>query len=601
MTKLAYRTEIKEAETWDLTDLFTSREEWQKELYALQPALEGITGFSGKLAERAENLLNCLEAREALMERIVLISTYATLKLSVDGTNAEAQSDQALTTDILAEVAASLSFIESEILSIPDQTIKQFKEDEDRLKKFDILLNKILEKKPYSLHAETEKVLQALSPTLSSPFMIYSASKSADMTFPSFTGKDGEEKSLSFALFEDQYELSPDTNERRNAYKTFDATLAQYENTYASTYATEITKQVTLAKLRQYDSATDMLLHDQQVNQEMYTNQLDIIYKELAPHMQRFAKLKKRLLGLDELLFCDLKAPLDPDFQPETTYEHVSNLISEALTVMGTEYSMMLQKALHERWVDRSSNVGKRTGAFCSSPYGAHPYILMTWTGNMRGAFMLAHELGHAGHFYLANQHQPLSSVRPSLYNIEAPSTMNELILGNHLLRKTDDPQMKRWVILQFLGTYYHNFVTHLLEGEFQRRVYQLAESGEPLTASVLRLTKNQVLEGFWGDAVVLDEGAGRTWMRQPHYYMGLYPYTYSAGLTASTAAYKLFESEGQPAIDRWLDMLKAGGTKKPLDLFKDAGVDMSDPETIRLAVRYVGDLITELEESYQE
>ena len=601
MTTLAHRSEIDYSETWDLTDLFETRGSWQEALYALSPAVEGITSFSGKLAERPENLLNCLEARESIMEKIVLISTYANLKLSVDGTNAEAQADYAVSTDILAEVSASLSFIESEILSIPEATIQQFTEVLPGFNKFNILLDKILSKKPYSLHAETEKALQALSPTLTSPYAIYSASKSADMTFPSFKGAKGEEKSLSFALFEDQYELSPDTDERRNAYKTFDATLAKYENTYAQTYATEVGKHVTLARLRNYESATDMLLHEQRVSQQMYTNQLDIIYKELAPHMQRFARLKKRVLGLDELTFCDLKAPLDPEFQPETTYQKVSDLIQEALKVMGPEYSEMLDKALNERWVDRASNIGKRTGAFCSSPFGAHPYILMTWTGNMRGAFMLAHELGHAGHFYLANQHQPLSSVRPSLYNIEAPSTMNELILGNHLLQETDDPQMKRWVILQFLGTYYHNFVTHLLEGEFQRRVYELAGAGEPLTASTLRLTKNQVLEGFWGDAVVLDEGAGRTWMRQPHYYMGLYPYTYSAGLAASTAAYKSFESEGQPAIDRWLEMLKAGGTKSSLDLFADAGVDMSNPDTIRTSVEYVGELITQLEESYAE
>ncbi|MDQ0206013.1 oligoendopeptidase F [Alkalicoccobacillus murimartini] len=601
MTTLAHRSEIDYSETWDLTDLFETKEAWQEALYALQPAAEGITGFSGKLAERSENLLNCLEARESIMERIVLISTYATLKLSEDGTNAEAQADYAVATDILADVAASLSFIESDILSIPEKTIQHFSEEQQGLSKFSVLLEKILAKKPYALSAESEKVLQALNPTLTSPYAIYSASKSADMTFPSFIGADGEEKQLSFALFEDQYELSPDTEERRNAYKTFDATLAKYENTYAQTYATEVAKHVTLARLRNYESATDMLLHEQKVSQEMYTNQLDIIYQELAPHMQRFAKLKQRVLGLDELTFSDLKAPLDPSFQPETSYQQVSDLIQEALQVMGPEYSDMLNKALNERWVDRSSNIGKRTGAFCSSPFGAHPYILMTWTGNMRGAFMLAHELGHAGHFYLANQHQPLSSVRPSLYNIEAPSTMNELILGNHLLQSTDDPQMKRWVILQFLGTYYHNFVTHLLEGEFQRRVYELAEAGEPLTATTLRLTKNQVLEGFWGDSVMLDVGAGRTWMRQPHYYMGLYPYTYSAGLAASTAAYKQFETEGQPAIDRWLDMLKAGGSKSPLDLLSDAGVDMANPETIRTAVHYVGELITQLEESYAE
>ena len=267
---------------------------------------------------------------------------------------------------------------------------------------------------------------------------------------------------------------------------------------------------------------------------------------------------------------------------------------------MGDEYNVAMKKALTERWVDLADNVGKSTGAFCASPYGVHPYILITWTDTMRSAFVLAHELGHAGHFYMAGRNQDLVNTRPSTYAIEAPSTINELLLGEHILNKAEDPRMKRWVVLQLLGTYYHNFVTHLLEAEFQRRVYHLAENGTPLTASVFCEQKSNVLKEFWGDTVEIDEGASMTWMRQPHYYMGLYPYTYSAGLTVATAAAQMIKEEGQPAVDRWLELLKAGGTLKPLDLIKIAGVDMSKPDSIKKAVDYVGSLVDELVKSYE-
>jgi oligoendopeptidase F len=316
--------------------------------------------------------------------------------------------------------------------------------------------------------------------------------------------------------------------------------------------------------------------------------------------MRRFAKLKKKVLGLEQMLFCDLKAPLDPEFNPTITYEEASKLIQESLKVLGPEYSEIIEKGFKERWVDLADNVGKSTGAFCSSPYGSHPYILITWQDNMRGCFTLAHEFGHAGHFYLANKNQRIMNVRPSLYFVEAPSTMNEMLLAQHLLAANEDKRMRRWIILQLLETYYHNFVTHLLEAEYQRRVYTLAEDGKALTATTLTEIKTAVLSEFWGDTVEIDEGAGLTWMRQPHYYMGLYSYTYSAGLTASTAVSQLIQEEGQPAINRWLDVLRAGGTMEPLELLKHAGVDMSKPDPIRKAVSYVGSLIDELENSYQ-
>ncbi len=419
------------------------------------------------------------------------------------------------------------------------------------------------------------------------------------MEFAPIEDKNGEEHAVSFALYEDLYESLPDTDLRRKAADSFTKTLKQYQNTFAATYGTEVKKQVLLAKLRNYDSVTEMLLEPQQVNTTMYNNQLDIIQAELAPHMRRYAKLKQEQLGLDKMMFCDLKAQLDPEYDPQISFAEARELILDALQILGSEYLEIIETGLHNRWVDLADNVGKSTGAFCSTVYGVHPFILMTWTDNMRSAFTLVHELGHAGHFALAGKYQNLLNLRPSTYLVEAPSTMNELILGNHILAQSDNVRMKRWVITQYLGTYYHNFVTHLLEGELQRRVYAIAESGRAITANLMNQLKGDVLTSFWDDSVVIDDLARMTWMRQPHYYMGLYPYTYSAGLTIATAAFEQFKTEGQPAVDRWLEFLKAGGKHKPLEHVKIAGLDMSTPDPISKAVDFVGSLVDELEKTF--
>lgn len=594
------RHEVPVEQTWKLDDLFQTTEEWEQALKDIEKSVPSVTQYKGKLHEGSDVLFNCLETQTALQEKVIPVATYANLRSSEDGTNPDNQANSGKVASTLAQVGAALSFVDSEILALPEGTVEKYLEENDDLKVYENVLKDLLKYKPYTLAPETEEVLASLSEVHGAPYTIYQRSKSSDMQFDDFEAN-GDTYQNSFALFEDEYELSPDTNVRRNAYDSFVNTLKQYQNTYAATYATEVKKQVQLAKVRGYDNVTQMLLQPQKVTEEMYHNQLDVIQKELAPHMRKYAKLKKEVLGLDKMTFADLKAPLDPEFNPTTTYEEVSETILEALSVMGTEYTEIMKKGLTERWVDYADNVGKSTGAFCASPYGSHPYILLTWTGAMRGGFILAHELGHAGHFYLANKNQRVFNTRPSTYFVEAPSTMNEMLLADHLLEQhKDDDRMRRWVILQLLGTYYHNFVTHLLEGEFQRRVYDLAEQGVPLTANVLKQQKREALENFWGDAVELDEGAELTWMRQPHYYMGLYPYTYSAGLTASTLVSQKIKEEGQPVIDRWLEVLKAGGTKTPQELMEYAGVDMTSPEPIKKAVDHVGTLVDDLVNSFE-
>ncbi|MGH0594130.1 oligoendopeptidase F [Bacillus pretiosus] len=595
------RAEVSTELTWDLSDLFESDKDWETALRVLTDDIKKLDAFKGQLHTSATTLLHCLLLEEELLMKLTKLYSYANLKESTDRTNPVIQANSSKIAALWTKVHTALSFIHNEILSFDEGTIEKYLAEETKLEPFRKSLLDILQKRKHTLSPETEEALAALGEVHSSPYKIYGMTKLADMDFTSIQDEQGNELPVSFALFESKYEFSPSVDIRRKAYSSFVSTLKRYKNTVATTYATEVKKQVTLSRLRKFESVTHMLLEPQKVPLEMYNNQLDIIYKELAPHMRRFADLKKKVLGLDQMLFCDLHAPLDPEFNPTITYKEAGKLIQDSLKVLGDEYSSIIEKGFKERWVDLADNVGKSTGAFCSSPYGSHPYILITWQNTMRGCFTLAHEFGHAGHFYLANKNQRIMNVRPSMYFVEAPSTMNELLLAQHLLATTDDKRMRRWVILQLLGTYYHNFVTHLLEGEYQRRVYTLADEGEALTATTLTEIKTNVFSTFWGNSVEIDEGAGLTWMRQPHYYMGLYSYTYSAGLTASTAVAQMIKEEGQPAVDRWLDVLRAGGTMKPLELMKHAGVDMSKPDAIRKAVSYVGSLIDELERSYQE
>ncbi|MGC5771690.1 oligoendopeptidase F [Paenibacillus pabuli] len=599
MEKIRTRDEVSQESTWDLRDLFGTDAEWEQELRSLPEAAAYIETFKGHLGESPAQLLACLDAREALQERIGKTASYARLKQSEDSTNPVNIENSAKAGDILSNLSSSLSFVNSEIVDLPDGTVERYIEELPGLQPYARSLERLIQEKAHRLSPETEKVLASLGEVLDSPYRIYLRGKLADMTFDDALDGDDNNRPLSWSFYENNYEMSSDTKLRRSAYAAFSSKLNDYKNTFAEGYATEVKKQVVLSRLRGYDDVTDMLLSPQQVSKEMYNNVLDIIQQELAPHMRRLAALKKRELGLDKLLFCDLKAPLDPEFSPAITYEEACTLIQEALAVLGPEYGEIVERAFSERWVDYADNAGKSTGAFCSSIYGSHSYILISWANNMRGAFTLAHEVGHAGHFMLAGKYQRLTNTRPSLYFIEAPSTMNEMLLADHLLKRSDNPRMRRWVILQLLNTYYHNFVTHLLEGELQRRVYALATKDEPITAKTLSQLKGDILSEFWGPDLVVDEGAKLTWMRQPHYYMGLYPYTYAAGLTASTAAAQLIREEGQPAVDRWLEALKSGGSLTPQELMKLAGVDMSGPEPIRSAVAYVGSLVDELERLY--
>ena len=590
------RADVPVEMTWDLGDLFASTAQWEAEFEALDAARSEVDPYRGRLGDSAAMLSRCLDTGEMLQQRFMRVSTFAYLRNAQDGTNPGYQAAMARINALGARLAASIAFVDSETLQLADGTIERFLQEDGGLAAHRVHLETLLETRPHRLSADTEGVLASLGEVLGAPYMIYNRSKASDIQFAPFTDAHGTERANSVNLYESTYESHPDAGVRRAAWTSFSAGLKAYNNTYAATFATEVKKNVVMARLRNYRSTEDYLLQPHKVPVALYTDILQIIRTELAPHMQRYARLRRRVLGLDRLLYCDIKAPLDAEFEPHVPYEEACKTILESMEVMGPEYVQFARQALTERWVDRADNVGKSSGAFCSSPYGVHPYILVTWANTTRNVFTLAHELGHAAHFGLAMKHQRFVNMRPAMPFIEAPSIMHEMLLARHILARSTDPRTRRSVIMQLLGTYHHNFVTHLLEAELQHRVYALSEAGQAVTATLLNGCKGEILQQFWGDAVDIDDGARMTWMRQPHYYMGLYPYTYSVGLVASTAMAIRVAEEGPAAVQRWLQVLKAGGTLKPLELMQLAGIDMSSPAPIRSAVAYVGSLIDELE-----
>ncbi|HAW86363.1 MAG: oligoendopeptidase F [Spirochaetes bacterium GWD1_61_31] len=589
------RDQVEKRLTWDLSILFSDNQAWSSAAENIKGELTAIEAYQGRIAEGGQTLADCLLMFEKTYIKYIQLATYVSLKQSEDGTNPENQARSMQFSGIATTVDVAFTFIASELLALDQATYAGLFACAALLP-FKRYLDDLYEDKPYRLSPETEKVLAELGELMGAPYRIYGMSKAADMAFAEFTGEADQSLPNSFALFESNYEFSRFTTIRRNAYASFVQTLQRYKNTYAAVYAAEVRKQVALSRARGYPSVTHMLLKPQKVTVEMYNQQIDLIYRQLAPHMQRLAKLKRKQLGLDELRFCDLKAPLDPDFAPPATIPEIQGILQEALSVLGPDYQAIIKRAFAERWIDFVDNVGKSTGAFCASPYGAHSFVLITYQPTMRSAFTLAHELGHAGHFTLANAQQRVFDTRPSTYFVEAPSTINEMFLAGYFMKRKTEPRFKRWVILQLLETYYHNFVTHLLEAEYQRRVYAMAEKNQPLTAKALCETTLQVLRGFWGDTVKIDDDAGLTWMRQPHYFMGLYPYTYSAGLSAATAISRRVMKEGQAAADQWLAVLQAGGSLTPEELLRKAGLDTTGGKFIQEAVDHVGGLITELE-----
>ncbi|HGO3894455.1 TPA: oligoendopeptidase F [Staphylococcus aureus] len=594
---LPLREDVPVSETWDLVDLFKDDQQYYESIDALVQQANQFHHTYATTLNSIEQINTALAELENILIALDRLSNYAELRLSVDTSNIEAQVLSAKLSTTYGKIVSQLSFVESEILELPEEILQQLEESCP----YQHYIKQLIKQKPFQLSASVEQVLATLSPTLNSPYDLYGTTKMLDITFDSFE-HDGTTYPVDYATFENDYEDNKDPEFRRKSFKSFSDGIRKYQHTTAATYNMQVQQEKIEADLRGFESVIDYLLHSQEVTRDMFDRQIDMIMRDLAPVMQKYAKLLQRIHGLDNMRFEDLKISVDPDYEPEISIEDSKNYIFGALSVLGDDYTNMLREAYDQRWIDFAQNKGKDTGAFCASPYFTHSYVFISWTGKMAEAFVLAHELGHAGHFTLAQKHQPCLESEASMYFVEAPSTMNEMLMANYLFNTSDNPRFKRWVIGSILSrTYYHNMVTHLLEAAYQREVYHKVDQGESLNAPTLNEIMLNVYKQFFGDAVDMTEGAELTWMRQPHYYMGLYSYTYSAGLTIGTVVSQKIKNEGQPAVDAWLETLKKGGSVSPVELANIAGVDITTEQPLKSTIQYISDLVDEVEKLTDE
>ncbi|MFZ5827564.1 MAG: M3 family metallopeptidase [Bacillota bacterium] len=581
------------------------------EVSALGADLESLRQYRGRLHTGASVLLACLDLEEKLQERLDRVYSYANLNLATDGANPSHQAAAGRVQPLMVQAAGHWAAIQSELLLLPDGYLEQCLASLPGLEGHRGLIMDVLSDKPYALSPEAEKAVAALGDGLALPYRIFQRGTTADMTFDAVQSGSGETESVTIGGFLMHTELSPDTALRRRSWESLGKGLSGYQNIMAESLGTFIRNNVALSRLRKYDNVFHMLLNARPSGPRMFTGSdsvpvsifeqvLDTILTELAPVMRRYARLRKQVLGLDKLLLCDLQAALPAGVEPRLSYEQGADWIRASTAVLGAEYQELINQAFDDRWIDRADNAGRIGGAFCNPVSGTHPFVFSTWTGGFRALFILAHELGHAGHTALSQRYQRLNDNRHATFFIETPSTLNELLLARYIRNQSEDLNIHRRVIMSLLATYHHNFVTHLLEAELLRRLYRKAEAGEPLTAKVFGDETVAMLGSFWGDEVELDEIARLNWMRQPHYYSGLYPYTYSVGLAGATVIAGAIEREGEAVVERYLEVLKAGSTRKPLDLFRMMGIDMTSPEPLRLAVSYVGSLVADLEATYR-
>ncbi|HFI0734890.1 TPA: oligoendopeptidase F [Streptococcus suis] len=586
------RHEIDVQLTWNTNLIFPDNQAYKDALATYKKQVENFeASYKGKLTT-LETIVAALKEYEGLAILESKLSHYAFLPLEVDKMNTELAS---LSNDFdltIAYTIPKLSFLHTELSLLDQDVLESVITDQPQWKSY---IQNIIRQKPYQLHPLQEELLANFAPTFGQPYNNYGVTKFEDMTFDSFEAN-GETLRNSYVLFENDYELSHDTEIRRNSAAGFYSTLKKYKNTTAATYLSHIKNEQIEARLRGFDNTIDFLLHSQNVSRDLFDRQIDVIMKELAPHMRRYVKLVAKAHGLDKITHADLKISLPSEYNQRITPEESKQFLIDCLGILGEDYVKMIEQSFDERWIDFAQNEGKATGGFCATLYDGPSYILLSWTGLMNEVLVLAHELGHAGHFQLAKK-QSVLSYEPSLYFIEAPSTANEVLTCNTLLKNNQDPGFQAYLISELISrTYFHNMVTHSLEAAFQREVYTRLDNDEYLNGDILCQIKLDIIKEFWGDDFEIGDDAGLIWMRQPHYYIGLYPYTYSAGLTIGTAMAKQLEENPEEVGEKWLETLSLGASLSAQDLAKHAGVDVSTDQPLKETIAYVGSLVDKLE-----
>ncbi|MGG3736753.1 oligoendopeptidase F [Aeribacillus pallidus] len=592
--QLPKRHEVPEDLTWRLEDIFASDEEWEKEYQSVANEIQKAEQFKGTLIESAERLLEALQFQDKISERTGKLYVYAHMRYDQDTTNTFYQGLDDRAKYLYSQLSSALSFMVPEILSIPEERLKQFIAQNEDLKLYEHALEEITRKRPHVLSAEQEEMLAEASQALNASSQTFGMLNNADLEFPTIKDENGEEVQLSHGRFI-QFMQSEDRRVRQDAFKAMYDTYGKFKNTFASTLSGAVKKDNFYAKVRNYESARQAALSENNIPEKVYDNLVETINKHL-PLLHRYISLRKKVLGVDELHMYDVYTPLVKESKMKVTYEEAKEYLLKGLAPLGEEYINIVKEGLENRWVDVVENVGKRSGAYSSGTYGTNPYILMNWQDDMNNLFTLVHEFGHSVHSYLTRKYQPYTYGHYSIFVAEVASTCNENLLNDYLLKTVTNEKHRLYLLNHYLDDFRATVFRQTMFAEFEQLIHEKAQRGEALTAELLTKEYYELNKKYFGPDMVVDEEIGLEWARIPHFYYNFYVYQYATGFSAATALSKQILEEGEPAVTRYIDFLKAGCSDYPIEVLKKAGVDMTTSQPIEEACQVFEQRLNELE-----
>ena len=595
--KIPDRNEIPVESQWALEDLHANDALWQDDLKKLSEGSGKLASFAGKISTSAKELLAFLRLGDETSELLDRLANYAMRRGDQDKRNSYYQGMVGQLMKELVAMDEKLSFQTPELMSISDETMEQFYRDEPGLELYRRHLEKIRRRKDHVLSACEEKLLAGAGEMAQTPQDTFSMFSNADIKFESAEDSKGEKHTISQGTYISCLE-SADRTLRKNAYENYYAAYQNYRNTCAACLNGQVKQLQFFANARKYPSSLDASLDATEVPTSVYHNLIETVHQNMDK-MHRYVRLRKKLLGLDELHMYDMYTPLVADADAHIEFEDAKKTVLEALSCMGEDYCKILKEGFDNRWIDVYENVGKRSGAY-SAGTPVHPFVLLNYTGTLDSQFTLAHEMGHALHSYLSTKTQPQVYSDYVIFVAEVASTCNEALLMEHLLGKTTDKKQRAYLINHFLDQFKGTLYRQTMFAEFELRIAELNQQGTPLTADVLCDEYRKLNTLYYGADVVQDDQIALEWARIPHFYYNYYVFQYATGYAAAIALSRKILAEGKPAVERYLGFLSGGCSKTPIDLLKGAGVDMTTAEPVNTALSLFGKLLDEMEELMQ-
>ncbi|MED3726567.1 oligoendopeptidase F [Priestia filamentosa] len=592
--KLPARSEIPEKDTWRLEDIFATDKEWEKEFDEVKELIPSVTAYAGKLGESSENLYNALKTQDEVTLRVEKLYAYAHMRYDQDTTNSFYQGLNDRIQNLYTQVASALSFMTPEILAIEEEKISSFLEENEALRLYKHALEEITRQRPHVLSAEEEALLAKAGDVLGASSTTFGMLNNADLEFPTIKDEEGNEVEVTHGRYT-RFLESEDRRVRKEAFSAMYDTYGKFKNTFASTLSGTVKRDNFNALVRHYESARQAALSANNIPEEVYDNLVTTINKHL-PLLHRYTKLRKKVLNIDELHMYDLYTPLVKDVNMKVTYEEAKEYTLKGLEPLGEEYKSVLEEGFNNRWVDVHENKGKRSGAYSSGSYGTNPYVLMNWQDNVNNLFTLAHEFGHSVHSYYTRKTQPYPYGDYSIFVAEVASTTNEALLNEYLLENLEDEKQKQYVLNHYLEGFRATVFRQTMFAEFEHDIHVKAQNGEPLTPELLSKTYYDLNKKYFGEDMVIDEDISLEWARIPHFYYNYYVYQYATGFSAATALSKQILEEGEPAVERYLEFLKAGSSDYPINVLKKAGVDMTSAKPIEEALKVFEEKLDEME-----